>query len=234
MDQISASLDAAIADARKAAVPGAIGDAPDRVGSIITSPIASLANHTSTSASPLSVAIDGPGLFAFDDHGNRCFGRLGEFKVDADGTLIDSRGRAVLGIENGASIDRGQIARIRIAPGTRVTDVAIDELGSLSGVVNGLRTSIAHIVLATFPASERLERVDATAARATPASGPPHYRLPGAPNVGALRPHALEIGLVDLQGDLARMWRLQGQRDVATAQVFAADECSRAALGLVK
>ena len=234
MDEMSAALDAAIADARRAAVPGAFGDAPDRAASIITSPAAGMASHTSTSASPLSVAIDGPGLFVFDDHGKRCFGRLGEFKVDADGMLVDGRGRAVLGLQPGTSIDRQEVARIRIAPGTRVTDLAIDERGFLSGTVNGLRSNVARIALATFTAPERLERVDATVARATGTSGAARYCFPGTPNVGSLRPHAVEIGLVDLQGDLARMWRLQQQGDIETAQAFAEDECSRAALGLVK
>ena len=128
----------------------------------------------------------------------------------------------------------GNIAPVTIDGANRFSDFAIDEKGTLSGLMAGARRPLARLALAIFPASERMERVDDTTLAATRSSGKPHLFYPADPNVGALQPHALENALVDLEGDLARLWRLRRQGDVCAAQVHASDECLREALGLVK
>jgi flagellar hook protein FlgE len=250
MDALSVQVDALIADARRAATPGGIGDAPDRAGAIIAAPpVAELARRSTPSDSPLSVTIDGNGMFVFEDAGRRVFGRLGDFRLNSRGVLVDGAGRAVLGYSIGAA---GQapdgLHPMQIASNDGASklfsDYAIDEHGTISGIVvevdsrTGERrrreVPLGRIALALFPAPERLHRAGDTIAIATPEAGPPSIVSPGDPNVGTLRSHVLENGLVDLERDFARLWSLQRRADLDAATAWAADGCTRTAMGLVK
>jgi flagellar hook protein FlgE len=232
MDAISANADALVRDARRGSHPGAIGDAPDRAASIIASPIDSILGRTAPSASPLSVAIDGPGMFVFEDRGRRAYGRLGDFRPDARGVLVDGAGRTVLGVPPNAVPERSALSPIQ----TRgASAISIGEDGFVYGTESGgARKPIARIVLGLFSAPERLARNDETTVRETAAAGEFRLEVPGTANVGSLQGHALENALVDVDGDLAGMWRLSRRGDLTAAQAYAADECERDALGLVK
>jgi flagellar hook protein FlgE len=250
MDALTVKVDALIADARRAATPGGIGDSPDRAGAIVATPqMAELARRSTPSASPLSVTIDGNGMFVFDDAGRRVYGRLGDFRLNSRGVLVDGAGRPVLGYSIGAAGPApGALHPIQIASNDaaskRFSDYAIDEHGTISGVVvevdprSGERrrreVPFGRIALAVFPAPERLHRAGDTIAFATPEAGPPSIVTPGDPNVGTLRTHVLENGLVDLEGDLARLWSLQRRAELEAATAWAADGCARTAMGLVK
>jgi len=236
VDPIAVQVEAAVSDARRAAVNGAIGDAPDRSGVIVAEPTISLRRQITPSASPLSVAIDGPGMFVFESSAGRAYGRLGDFSVDDRGRLIDGRGRAVLGVASttNAAPEASHLAPIRVERAMGFTDYSIDDRGVLSALANGERRSIGQVALAVFPAPERMKRLDDTSVVATHAAGDPHFYLPGAANVGALAPRSLENGLVDLDGDLARMWSLRRRGELEAAQAYASDGCERVALGLVK
>ncbi len=235
MDAVVAQVDVAISDARRAAIPGAIGEALDRSGAIVSASIPGMVSRTSPSASPLSVAIDGPGMFAFEVDGKRLYGRLGDFSVDSRGALVDGRGRSVLGVvEPSTGADLKRLAPIRIDLSRHYSDYSIDDRGVLSALADGKRETLGRLALAVFPASERMARADETSVVATPAAGLPRFYAPGDANVGVLHPHALENGLVDLEGDLARVWGLRRRGELAAAQARASDECVRDALGLVK
>lgn len=235
MEALAAQVDLTVSDARRAATPGAIGDALDRTGAIVAAPVAATRNHTSPSASPLSVAIDGPGMFAFERDGKRLYGRLGDLCIDPRGALVDGRGRAVLGVKETATrADINRLAPIRVDVAKRYTDFSIDDHGVLSALADGKRVILGRLALAVFPASERMAHADDTSVIATPAAGAPQFYFPGEANVGVLQPHALENGLVDLQGDLARLWRLRRRGELDAVQARASDECVRDALGLVK
>jgi flagellar hook protein FlgE len=250
MDALSGQIDALIADARRAATPGGIGDSPDRAGAIVAAPpMAELARRSTRSASPLSVTIDGNGMFVFDDTGRRVYGRLGDFRVNSRGALVDGAGRAVLGYSTGAAGPApGGLHPLQIASNDaaskRFSDYAIDEHGTISGVVVDLdshtgerrrqEVPFGRIALAVFAAPERLHRAGDTIAIATAEAGPPSIVAPGDPNVGTLRTHVLENGLVDLERDLARLWSLQRRADLDAATAWAADGCTRTAMGLVK
>jgi len=236
VDPIGAQVDAAVFDARRAAVPGAFGDAPDRSGAILTDTTLAIRHQTSPSSSPLSVAIDGPGMFVLEKNGHRAYGRLGDFCVDDAGTLVDGHGRMVLGVADPASTasDARGLAPIRVRLVKRFTEFSIDERGWFCGLANGKRETIGRLALAVFPASERMARADDTSVVGTPAAGDPRFYPPGAANVGTLSPRSLENGMVDLEGDLARMWMLRRRGELAAAQARASDECERDALGLVK
>jgi flagellar basal body rod protein FlgG len=174
-------------------------------------------------------------MFVFESDGKRLYGRLGDLTIDGGGTLVDGRGRAVLGVmEPSSPQDVKRLVPIRVDMSRHYTDYSIDDRGALSALDEGKRTTLGRMALAVFPASERMARADATSVTPTPASGAPHFCLPGDANVGVLHPHALENGLVDIGGDLARVWALRRRGELAAAQAHASDECVRDALGLVK
>lgn len=249
MDAVSVHLHAVIADARRAAIPGAIGDSPDRAGAIVVAPlVAQPARRSTPSASPLSVTIDGSGLFAFEDAGRRAYGRLGDFRFDSRGVLVDGAGRTVLGYAPEAARPAGDLHAIRIAPSDaaakRFSDFTVDERGVVSGVVRSSAASpagrgqqviaLGRIALAVFPAPERLHRIGDTIAIATADAGIPLIAAPGDTNVGMLHSHSLETGLVDLESDLARLWSLERDADIGAATAWAGDVFARTAMGLVK
>lgn len=227
MDDIAAEVDALTLDARRAASAGAIGDSPDRSRSILAKPLDSIVVQTAPSASATSVAIDGPGWFVVESAGHRCYTRLGDFRFDEQGTLVDGRGRIVLGFSQTSAT----LALIR-SPGAK--DAAIDASGVVSvDAVNGRHTA-GRVALAIFPAPEHLRRIDGTSVRVTSESGVPRIVTPGSPNVGSLKPHALENALVDIAGDLEGLWRVQRRGETQAAAAAAADSCERTVLGLVR
>jgi flagellar hook protein FlgE len=234
MDSLAGQVDAVVADARRASIPGAIGNAPDRPGAVILSPVSGMRSQTSPSASPLSVAIDGPGMFILQDGARQAYGRLGDFTVNRVGALVDGRGRSVCGVQMPSPASLGRIAPIHVVDAGRFSSFSIDEAGVLNGIVNGQTVAVARIALAIFPAPERMLRIDESSVRAISSAGAPLLQFPAAPNVGTLRAHSLESGLVDLEGDLVSLWRLRRRGELDAARAFAADECLREVLGLVK
>lgn len=227
MDAIAAEVDALTIDARRATSAGAIGDAPDRSGSIIASPLESVIVQTVPSTSATSVAIDGSGWFVVENAGHRCYTRLGDFRFNEQGTLVDGQGRIVLGFSQ---------ASANLAPITRrgAKGAAIDASGVIS--VDGAhgRQTAGRIALAIFAAPEHLRRIDGSSVRVTMESGAPRIVPPGSPNVGSLKSHALENAFVDIAGDLEGLWRVQRRGEIQAAAAAAGDSCERAALGLVR
>jgi flagellar hook protein FlgE len=227
VDSIATDEETLTIDARRAASAGAIGDSPDRPGSIVSKPLESVIAQTAPSASATAVSIDGPGWFIVESAGRRCYTRLGDFRFDEHGTLVDSRGRIVLGLTQ---------AFTGLAPIKRrgAKDAAVDASGVVT--VQGVhgRETAGRIALAIFPSPEHLRRIDGTSVRATLESGEPQIVAPGSPNVGSLKSHTLENALVDVAGDLEGMWRAQRRGETQAAAASAVDSCERVALGLVR
>ncbi|HYK52861.1 MAG TPA: hypothetical protein VEV38_04970 [Candidatus Eremiobacteraceae bacterium] len=226
-DALAAEVDALTTDARRAAHAGAIGDAPDHPGSIIAKPIDSDIVQTAPSASATSVSIDGPGWFIVESTGHRCYTRLGEFRFDEQGTLVDSQGRMVLGY----SLTSNELAPIK-RRGAKGASIEASGVVSVDGAHG--RETAGKVALAIFPVPEHLRRVDGSSVVATSESGAPRIVAPGSPNVGKLKSHALENALVDVAGDLEGMWRVQRRGETQATAAAAADACERAALGLVR
>lgn len=248
-NKLELEIDAVIADAKRAVLPGAVGDSAERDRSLNLNPSVLGIEHTVPDASPLAVAIDGPGLFVLQDGGRRLYGRLGDFRVDEHGALVDGRGRAVVGFRvntleqpvSGAlplQVDPADVASRRFA------EYAIDEHGIFAGVVRRVdartgqtaQTSvpIGRVTLAVFPAPERLARDGDATLRATAAAGLPSIFGPGDANMGTLRPHALESGSVDVAADLKKLWTLRQLAEAQATLAAANDALARTALGLVR
>ncbi|HET9342599.1 MAG TPA: hypothetical protein VFO25_06770 [Candidatus Eremiobacteraceae bacterium] len=231
MDAVASEVDALTADARRAAHVGAIGDAPDHPGSIVTKPVESVFVPTTPSASPLAVSIDGSGFFVVSRAGRTFYTRLGDFRFDEHGKLVDGEGRSVLGLPVFHAAHPGPLVQIERRDAKAAS---IDANGNV--LVNGASgpETIGRLALAVFPAPERLRRIDDTSLRSTAESGDPQFIAPGAPNVGRLKTHALENALVNVAGDLEGMWRAQRRGETQAASAAAEDSCQRAVLALVR
>ena len=237
MDALNDAIGGLWADARRAATPGAIGLRVDRGDAIVTQPVEpGSARSFIPSSSALHVAIDGPGWFVVTDGRQRRFSRLGDFRFDASGALVDGEGRAVLGTSpRAAEVSMASLSPIRVSAQDARRDTAtIGSDGLLSIVRDKHPVAIGRIALAIFPAPERLALTDAVSVEQTSASGKATAVFAGATNVGTLRGHALEAGLVDVSGDLAALWRLGRRADLDAAGSYADDRCQRVALDLVK
>ncbi|HEY7981618.1 MAG TPA: hypothetical protein VID19_09025, partial [Candidatus Eremiobacteraceae bacterium] len=133
-------IDSLIADARRAAIPGAIGIAPDRQGTIVGAELpGGAAIRTAPSAAALDVAIDGPGLFVLDRGGQRRFARLGDFRVDQGGYLTNDAGARVLGFGVDASGEPVTgLSALRVPPADVASQTyssySVDERGVFAGV----------------------------------------------------------------------------------------------------
>jgi len=245
----AAEIRSLIDDAKRAATPGVLGGAVDRPTDVSVGWFRPNESRLVPNPSPLSVAIEGPGLFALERDGHREYGRLGEFRVDVRGMLTDAAGRRVLGFRvNAAGQRTSGLIPIQVAPDAvasrRFSSYDIDARGLFAGSVtridarSGRATKssipIARVALAVFRAPERLALASPTTLRATAASGPPTVCAPGDANVGLLRQHALETGLASLEDDLKHAWLASRRAELQTALAAASDDCLRTALGLVK
>jgi len=246
MSDFGAEVKTIMSDARRAASPGAIGHAPDRAGVLVAQPTGTAETYI-PSASPLSVAIEGPGLFVLQEAGARAYTRLGKFHVDDYGRLLDDNGRSVLGFSADQG-DEGDLRPLAVTFGDvtsrRFENYRIDENGAWSGEVNKNDPKsrarsrefipLGRLALAIFPAPERLALAADETLHYTRAAGAPLFIRPGTLNGGTLRPHALAAPSIDLQGDLARLWMLRRRGELAAAMAGANDQCVKTALGLVK
>lgn len=243
-------IDSLIADARRAAVPGAIGAALDRQGAVVGAEMpGGAAIRTAPSASALDVAIDGPGLFVLDCSGQRRFARLGDFRVDQRGYLTNAAGARVLGFAADSSGEPvSGLSALRVPPADMASHAyssySLDERGVFAGVNqrtdarSGRRLTntiaLGRIALAVMPAPERLALEGSTMLALTTAAGKPIIAPAGSAGISSLRAHALETGMVDLEGDLARLWAARRRAEFAQAVAASTDQNARTALGLVK
>ena len=247
--ELSSRIDSVVADLRRAGSPGSLGDAPDRSPDVIVDPnVLADGSRFVPSANPLAVAIDGRGFFVLDDSGTRAYGRLGDFRVDERGSLVDSDGRAVIGFGIRADGTEAEAAPISVSSNgvasKRFSSFVIDEAGTLLGVMSrspNLRwrgdrpaVPIARLALAMFQAPARLRRASETTVVPTSLSGIPELVAPGKAGAGVLRRHALAAGAIDVGADLRALWMLRRKGEFEATLASASDSCVRTALGLVR
>ncbi len=235
------------ADLRRAALAGATGDAVDRQGGVLVDAgLQTGAERFVPNAAPLAVAIDGPGFFVLRDGGQTLYSRLGDFRIDTEGHLVDGAGRGVLGMSAAGGNQPLQPICVPLPDqrSKRFVSYRIDEQGRLLGVERHQqkRTArfretivpIAQLALATFPVPERLQRSGQAVFVPTQAAGKPTLSAPGDRGAGGLRLHVVAAGAVDLEGDLRKLWTLRRRGELEVALASAADDCVRTALGLVR
>jgi len=243
--EVSSQSDPITADLRRAATAGALGSAADRNGDILVDAGTLMgAGRFVPSPAPLAVAIDGPGLFVLQDGGQRVYGRLGDFRLDTGGHLVDGSGRGVMGFQIERGVQRHELEPIVLPIASKEATYQIDSRGVLSAVVRTpqtmlrrlrvIATPIARVALALFPVPQRLERAASTTLLATRAAGIAVITSPGVSGAGTLRSHVVAAGAVDIEADLRTLWLMRRKAEIGVALAAASDECTRTALGLVR
>ena len=243
-------IDRLIGDARRAAIPGAIGVSPNRPDLLVGTQVPGGASlRTAPRSSPLDVAIDGPGFFVFNRNAQRRFARLGDFNVDASGYLTNAAGARALGFgcdANGNPTSGLAELRVPVADmaARKYASFELDERGTLTGVVRRIdaRTGrritqnviLGRLAIAVLPAPERLRLDGDTMLVPSAAAGSAAIGTSGDAGFSRLRPRSLETGMVDLEGDLARLWAARRHAEFAQAIAASTDQNARTALGLVK
>jgi flagellar basal body rod protein FlgG len=222
------------ADVRRAYTPGAM---PER------SDVATPAADSQFTLDPLSAAApDGAYFASLDARGRTGYSRDGTFRI-ADGRLVDSQGRAILGRrESGATLSELRIDPVDAALG-RAADVRVEVDGSLvySRAAVDPRTGsraahdvvVGRIALARFPAGSKLDTVDGRVFSA-PDGIVPHAGLPGDGTFAALAPMRRERSRVDLDESLSRLKDAYVAFDALAAAQTARDRFNKTAMDVVK
>jgi flagellar hook protein FlgE len=238
-----------MSDLRLAAIPGATGNDADRSADVLVDAGAQTgAERFAPSTAPLAVAEDGPGFFVLRDGERTIYSRLGDFRIDDSGRLVDGHGRTVVGFKRAAGGWATAALPVVVSgpdQGSRVPPTCkIDEYGVLSTVDiryegrtrrrRETDTPVARLAIALFPAPERLQRFGDAGFVATRAAGALQTTSPGVAGAGLLRAHVVAAGAVNLEGDLRKLWMLRRKAELDVALAGASDACVRTALGLVR
>lgn len=150
--------------------------------------------------SPLDLGINGSGFFqVMTPDGNVGYTRVGNFKVDGSGQLVDMQGNLVQ-------------PSISIPSGAR--DLSVATNGDVKGVVDGVETLFGQISLAGFQNPEGLLRDGSTVFVPTVNSGAPQVGQPGSTTagnqvLGTIRGQSLEQSNVDLAASMTELMQVQ-------------------------
>ena len=148
------------------------------------------------SDNPLDLAIDGQGFFQVrTPSGQIAYSRMGAFRVDASGQLVDEQGNL---LEPAVTVPAG------------ASDISVSPDGQISGLLNGERTIFGQIMLARFTNPDGLEKIGGSLFLPTANSGAPQSGQPGTGNLGTIRAQALEQSNVNLAAAMTDL--LQAQR----------------------
>lgn len=153
----------------------------------------------------LDMYISGEGYFIVKDSSDRqLYTRVGSFRFNTDGTLIDSNGNFVLGgiPTVGTSADK-----ITITNFEKYTGLYISNDGTIMGTNTDTKQieSIAQVALATFLNPEALSQEGNMYYSETPASGEPTITTPSTATTGELISGGLEMSNVDLTKEFTDM-----------------------------
>ena len=150
---------------------------------------------------PLDLGINGAGFFQVKTQdGSTRYTRVGDFKVDGSGQLVDLQGNVVQ-------------PSILIPSGA--TDLSVAKNGEISGVVAGVKTTFGQISLADFQNAEGLQQNGDNLFVPTVNSGAPQVGQPGSTTagnqvLGTISGQSLEQSNVDLAATMTDL--IQAQR----------------------
>jgi len=165
---------------------------------------------------PFDMAIEGEGFFEVTNGHQRAYTRNGSFSRAADGTLQTAQGWTLRGV--------------------RIPADALSATVTPDGTVNVTTQAGTHaagrILLAEFPAPERLRNIDGTYFAATAQSGSPRMLAPGAGEGPQLRFGMLEQSNVTIIEAMMQILSAQRAYEANAKGIQAADEMLRIANNL--
>jgi flagellar basal-body rod protein FlgG len=168
------------------------------------------------SGGPFDVAIDGTGFFRVDKHGAAAYTRAGEFTRSADGRLRNADGWALHGVRLPADALSATVGR----DGRIFVDTT-----------SAKHRAAGRIVLAAFPAPERLRPLGGTLFAQTFESGNPQ-RLEPSEGTSTIAFGMLEKSNVSIVESMMQILTAQRAYEANAKGVQAADEMLRIANNL--
>jgi flagellar basal-body rod protein FlgG len=164
-----------------------------------------------TTSQPLDVAINGNGFLQVRrPNGDPAFTRAGQLQVDANGTLVNAQGLAL-------------VPQITIP--NNATSITIGENGMVSATVPGsvAPTELGQLTLTSFVNPAGLLALGENLFQETPASGTPNEGKPGDGALGKLKQGALEGSNVQVVEEMVDMIAAQRTYEMNTKVLSAAD-----------
>ncbi len=160
----------------------------------------------------LDIAITGRGFFKLElPDGTEVYSKNGAFKVDQDGTIVNSDGYRL-------------IPQIVVPPNT--TNISIGTDGTVTVVQPGQvqATQIGQIQTTNFSNSAGLHSLGDNLFIETDASGQPVESIPGADGLGTLRQGFVELSNVELVVELTDLITGQRAYDANSKIITTSDE----------
>ncbi|MBI5876855.1 MAG: flagellar hook basal-body protein [Chloroflexi bacterium] len=160
---------------------------------------------------PWHLAITGDGFFAISlPGGQTAYTRDGNFRIDAQGTLVTAAGYRLQ-------------ANVRIPPG--LAGISFEPNGAVVGLTPaGDTVTIGTIPLVRFTNANGLTVIGDNMYQASDASGTPITGVPGAAGMGEIRQGALERSNVDMAEEMVNLMLAQRAYSLSTRAMAQADE----------
>ncbi len=166
------------------------------------------------------MAIAGEGFFRVSlPDGSTAFTRAGDFRVDANGSLVTPD---------------GYFLEPRITVPDGATQVAVGETGTISALVNNAVTTLGSLTLSRFRNPAGLAAIGRNLFRETDASGTATEGAPGSTGFGILRGGQLEKANVEIVTELVNMIVAQRAYEMNSRSVRTADQMLQAANELIR
>ena len=156
---------------------------------------------------PLDMYISGEGYFMLQDSsGKELYTRIGSFKFNPNGTLIDTNGNFVLGaLPSYPDADEPMV--IKIDDFDKYTGIYIAGDGKIVGTNTETKQidTLAQIIVSTFSNPEALSQEGNMYYTITKSSGEAQLTTPGSTTAGSLVSGGLEMSNVDLTKEFTDM-----------------------------
>lgn len=161
---------------------------------------------------PLDLAIDGPGFFEFEsDTGEPVYSRDGQFRVDAEGYLVNVQGLR-------------PTHPIQIPPDAVKIEIAAngDVTAQLGGTTE--RSLLGTLELTAFAAPDTLVAIGDNRFRASDAAGAASYGRPGDTGFGHVQSGYVEMANVELVDEMSSLVLAQRSYQLNARVLQAADQ----------
>ena len=189
---------------------------------------------------PTDLYIDGEGYFVMQDAAGQSFyTRVGNFKFDASGNLVDSNGNHVCGATGvgqqlSSPVTAADLDPINIANITDYKSIAIGADGTITAIDStGAPAILGQIALATFSNPSGLSQSGSLYMTPTSNSGAPAFFSPGSSSsAGSIVTNGLEMSNVDLGKQFTDMIIAQRGFQANSRVITTSDEMLQELVGL--
>ena len=202
---------------------------------------------------PTDLYIGGDGYFIVQDGtGDINYTRVGNFKFDSAGNLVDSNGYSVVGqkvtykvdlngelildADGNPEIDEITYEPIKISNASNYSEIAIGKDGQITALngTEGTMDFLGRVALAKFPNPDALLQQGNSYRKESQNSGVAEYVVPGSNSTGALISGGLEMSNVDLSKEFTDMISAQRGFQANSRVITTSDEILQELVNLKK